>query len=133
MKKLLLILLCLPFIGFGQHDVFDKIRVVKGKEKVEDIFEGVGRSTNKNSARSMSRVDGIAKILEKIEDTSLVFNNFKGVVPLEELHLSHVFLKGLSRKEKRKYKRLIKNNLIIDKDGFYIFKRYYIVSPLEAY
>ena len=110
MKKLLLLLLCVPLIVFGQNDHFNKIRVVKGEEKVEDIFEGVGKSIDQNSAQNMCRMNGIKNILEAIVDTSLLINSFSGTVPMEELYPSHRFLKAIPGKQKRKYKKLIKNN-----------------------
>ena len=133
MKKLLLILLCLPMIGFGQNDLFDKIRVIKGEENVEDIFEGVGKSIDRLTAQKMCRMNVSKKILEAIADTSLLINSFSGIIPMEKLYPKHSFLKALPRKEKRKYKKLIENNLTINKDGYYTYKKYYIILPLDGY
>jgi len=120
-------------IGFGQSDIFNKIRVIKGKEKVEHIFEGVGKSSDKNQAISISRSDAMMKIINSVQDSSLDVNIYKGLIPMEQLYPNHSFFKKLKRKERRKYNKLIRNNLTIDTNGIYTHRRYYIVPPLDKY
>ena len=83
MKKLLLILLCLPIIGFGQDSKLDKLIFISGDTIYGNVIEvGVNEITYRHKGEATNNIVTSIKVAKKVYSSGRE-QIFKGLKKLE--------------------------------------------------